>query len=357
MVVVYSTDTAKTMDDVTKERIAEQGIPLELYTDGVVNLGANNSQALRNLVTIGSAIYDHKLPLPPSRFIEFVVNKTSGTSTQDYRITLDGEPGMGKSYTSTYFGARYAMRFAEKKGGDPQDYFSLDTCALLQDTEGVTRLMDEAPMYSCVVIDDAGIAAGNRDFLTQSNKNMSAILQTCRTKRWFLIYNMPNRRHVDLQIRELVYAKAHIHLSCHDKCFNVVKINRERVDTSSMKGEIRKQRLSFEKRKINYYLAFSTDFLEPYQGLIEKYDKLREQATNDLIHERAGQETERKNPKDKRAEAWNQKMDDHYEAVKAECLKGGKVNRSKLGAKTGLNDRDIVKMIAIYNKEVSDGSI
>ena len=44
-------------------------------------------------------------------------------------------------------------------------------------------------------------------------------------------------------------------------------------------------------------------------------------------------------------------MDEHYETVKTECLKGGKVNRTKLAASTGLNDRDIVKMIAIFNKE------
>ena len=351
MVKVYSTRTAQTMDKEDRDDIINHGIPIELYTKGILNLGPNNRQALKNLVAIGKVIDTQKLPMFPSRFIEHVVDKTLGNSTQDYRITLDGEPGMGKSYTSTYFGARYGIEAAERTGKDPHDFFSLDTCALLQDTDGVTRLMDEAPKYSCVIIDDAGIAAGNRDFLTQSNKNMSAILQTCRTKRWFLIYNMPNRRHVDLQIRELVYSKAHIHFSCHEHGFNIVKLNRERIDTSNNKGDTYKHRLSFDGKKVNYFLAYSPDYLDAYKGLIAKYDELRDKATIDLIHERAAQETDRKNPKNSREDSWNNKMDEHYETVKTECLKGGKVNRTKLAATTGLNDRDIVKMIAIFNKE------
>jgi hypothetical protein len=350
MVTVYSTRTAAKMCEEDRDKILNSGLPIELYTKGIINLGPNNRQALKNMVAVGTVIHDNKLPMFPSRFLEMVVDKTLGESKQDYRITLDGEPGMGKSYTSTYFGARYAMEAAERSGKTPEEFFSLDTCALLQDTDGVTKLMDEAPKYSCVVIDDAGIAAGNRDFLTQSNKNMSAILQTCRTKRWFLIYNMPNRRHVDLQIRELVYSKAHIHLSCHDKGFNVVKLNRERINVADSKGgDTWKHRLSFDNKKVNYFLAFSTDYLEPYVGLIEKYDELRDKATEDLIHERASQESDRKNPTNTRELSWQNKMDEHYETVRSECLLGKKINRTTLAAKTGLNDRDIVKMIAHFN--------
>ena len=350
MVKVYSTRTALTMETEVRDDIINCGIPIELYTKGVVNLGPNNRQALKNLVAIGKIIHKQKLPMFPSRFIEMVVDKTLGDSTQDYRITLDGEPGMGKSYTSTYFGARYGIECAERKGGDPHDYFSLETCALLQDTEGVTRLMDEAPKYSCVIIDDAGIAAGNRDFLTQQNKNMSAILQTCRTKRWFLIYNMPNRRHVDLQIRELVYSKAHIHFSCHDHGFNIVKLNRERIDTSNSKGDTYRHRLSFDGKKVNYFLAYSPDYLDAYKGLIAKYDELRDKATIALIHERAQQETERKSPTNNKEEVWQSKMDEHYETVREACMAGGKVNRSKLMVETGLTDREIVKMISHFKK-------
>jgi hypothetical protein len=350
MVKVFSTRNVTSMDAKTRDLIINSGVPIELYMRGVVNLGANNKKAIKRLVQIGNAISDHKLPMYPSRFIEFVVDRTTGVSKQDYRITLDGEPGYGKSYTSTYFGGRYGIEAAERNGQDPKDYFSLDNCALLQDTAGVTKLMDECDKFQCVVIDDAGIAAGNRDFLTQSNKNMSAILQVCRTKRWFLIYNMPNRRMVDVQIRDLVYSKAYIHLPCHDKGFNVVKINRERIDTGNTKGgDTWKHRLNFDAKKINYYLAFSTDFLDPYVGLIEKYDINRDAATDALIHERAGQESERKNPTNTREETWKDKMDKHYGYVCDQCANGGKVNRTAIAAHTGLADRDIVKRMGLYH--------
>jgi hypothetical protein len=352
MVKVYNTRNINTMDTDTKDKIINLGIPWDLYEKGVINLGANNSQALKKLIRVGETISKNNLPMFPSKFIEFIVDRTFGESKQDYRITLDGEPGYGKSYTSTYYGARYAIEAADRNGQDPKDYFSLDTCALLQDTEGVTKLMDETDKYSCVIIDDAGIAAGNRDFLTQSNKNMSAILQTCRTKRWFLIYNMPNRRHVDLQIRELVYAKAYIAQPCHDKGFNIVKINRERINTSNTKsGDTWRQRLVFSGKKMNYFIAFSTDYLSPYLGLIEKYDELRDKATETLIHERATNESDRNAPKVSKHDLWQEKVTAHYETVKSECLKGGKINRSAIATKTGLTDRDIVRMIAQFNKE------
>lgn len=350
MVFVFNTRNVKTMDQTIRDKIINAGVPISFYDTGVLHLGANNSKALRKLANIGTMITNYNLPLPPSLFTEFVCDRTSGKSKQDYRMTIDGEPGMGKSYVSTFLGGRYGIEMGDRFGQDPKDYFSLDNCALLQDTAGVSKLMDECEKFQCVVIDDAGIAAGNRDFLTQSNKNMSAILQVCRTKRWFLIYNMPNRRHVDLQIRELVYSKGYIYKSFHDAGFNVVKINREEINTSSSKNRDFRRRLTMGGKKISFYLSYSTDYLDPYKGLVEEYDILRDKATDDLIHERAGNEAEKKNPVNKKAEAWKSKLAKFYDYVSKEYkAKGDAMKRSDIIIKTGLTDREVLKMIAIYN--------
>jgi hypothetical protein len=99
---------------------------------------------------------------------------------------------------------------------------------------------------------------------------------------------------------------------------------------------------------MNYFLAFSTDYLEPYADLIKKYDELRDKATTDLIHERSEQESDKKNPTNVREMSWQGKMEQHYETIREACLSGAKINRTALAATTGLNDRDIVKMIAHY---------
>lgn len=354
MVFVYNTRNVKDMDQCTMDKIINAGVPIDFYKTGVLHVGANNGKAVVRTANIGSYITFSDLPLPPSLFTEFVADRTTGKSKQDYRMTIDGEPGTGKSYVSTYLGGRYGIEMADRNGQDPKDYFSLDNCALLQDTAGVTKLMDECEDQQCVVIDDAGIAAGNRDFLTQSNKNMSAILQVCRTKRWFLIYNMPNRRHVDLQIRELVYAKGFIYKSYHNAGFNLLKINREVTELTSNKGNTFRKRLTFGGQKMSFYLAYSTDLLDPYKGLVAKYDELRKKATESLIHERAGAEEDRKNPVNKKKEEWKDKVSKYYEMVSATYKQhqadGTRFKRSDICCMTGMTDRDVVRMIAMINK-------
>lgn len=355
MVFVCNTRNFDQISKTDLDAIANSGVPLSFFQTGVLKLGANNRSAIDRLANIGSIIFRENLPLPPSLFIEFVCSKTSGVSKQDYRMTLDGEPGMGKSYGSTYLGGRYGIEMADINGQDPKDYFSLDNCALLQDTEGVTRLMDECDKYQAVIIDDAGIAAGNRDFLTQSNKNMSAILQVCRTKRWFLIYNMPNRRHVDLQIRELVYAKGYIYKSFHSAGFNVVKINREQIDIANVNSKVMRRRLTLGGQKISFHLQYSPEILDPYKGLIAKYDMLRDAATDALIHERAVDEQESNEKITKKQKEWEDKIKlyypvvkDHIETMKSSCAK---LKRSTITAMTGLSDRDVLRLIAKYNVE------
>ena len=100
MVLVYNTRSVQSMDEKIRDSIINAGVPIEFYTRGILNIGANNRSALKRLANTGSLITKYGLPLPPSLFTEFVVDMTTGKSKRDYRITLDDEPGGGKSYTS-----------------------------------------------------------------------------------------------------------------------------------------------------------------------------------------------------------------------------------------------------------------
>ena len=148
MVTVYNSRTSKTMCDKDKDAIVNAGLPLEIYTTGVTNLGPANRSAIMRFANIASAITQFNLPLPPSPLIEMIVDRTSGPSKQDFRLTLDGDPGDGKSYSSVYLAARYAMEMADRLGQDPKDFFSLDNCALLEDSEKITAILDEADKLS-----------------------------------------------------------------------------------------------------------------------------------------------------------------------------------------------------------------
>jgi hypothetical protein len=152
-----------------------------------------------------------------------IVDRCTGKSKQDFREIIDGPPGAGKSYSGLYGCERYAIEAADRFGQSPKDFFTIDNCALLQDTVGVTQLMDELDKFQAVFIDDAGVSAGHKDALSTSNKNLDAIMATCRTKRWYVMFTAPMNKHLDLTIRELVYCKGSIFKSCHEAGFNILK--------------------------------------------------------------------------------------------------------------------------------------
>jgi hypothetical protein len=285
MVLVYNSRTVKTMDESIKELIINANVPLCIYTNNYADLGPRNNSALDRFAIICTNISKYNLPLPPSPFIEFVVDRTTGKSKQDFTGTIDGKKGMGKSYTGGFECGRYAIELADRWGQDPTDYFSLENCALLEDTEGITKILDEAEKYQAILIDDAGIAVGSRDFATQKNKNLNKILTVCRTKRWFLMQNAPLTSQIDLQQRELMDMSGHIYKSFHKAGFNLVKINSIEHTYRNGKRKVFERKFIFYDRKMDFYCAYSPDVLDPFEGFTDKYDKLREEAANNLISE------------------------------------------------------------------------
>ena len=355
------------------EKIQKYNVPMEYYTKGVAVLGPMNKSSIARFANVNTTIYFHDLPLPPSMFTEMIVDRCTGTSKQDFREIIDGKPGAGKSYSAIWGCARYAIEAADRHGQDPKDYFSLENCALLQDTEGVTRLMDELDKYQAVLIDDAGVSAGNKDFLTQSNKNLGAIMQTCRTKRWYVMFTAPMNKHLDLQIRELTYCRGSIYKSCHEADFNIVQHKSVIVKLKNGRYIERNPHYVFDDVKIDLYAYFNPELLEPYKNIIKKYDEARDKAADSLIHERATQEKEKKNPTDKKGMAFNAMIEKYETKVYDMTHKqdGTWLSPRTLGkttqpdtysigsimSETGLNDRQVKKVIAFIKEKESNPNV
>jgi len=339
MVLVYNTKTVKTMSDEIKAAIEEAGVPLSIYTDGYVDLGPSNKSALKRFANICSAISKNKLPIPPSPLIEFIVGRTTGKSKQDFTMIVDAKKGLGKSYSSIYLAGLYAILMAEKFGMEPKDFFSLDNCALLEDTEGITKIMNEAEKQQAIIIDDAGTAVGSRDFAQQKNKNFNKILATCRTKRWFVILNVPISSHIDVQIRELVDANVHIYKPFHEDFFNILKINSSESTYRFGKKKVFEKRLSFFNRKFDFWCAYSPDMLDPFKGFTEKYDKQRDEAANRIISNITVQEKERGNPVSKQEKKRLKAIAEHGKTIQIMFERGDSAR--KITAATGLTDHMI----------------
>lgn len=347
MVLVYNSRTVKDMDPVIIAALQEHGIPHSVYVNSFMDLGPHNKSALNRFVAICRDIIKFDLPIPPSPFIEFVADRTSGKSKQDFTMIIDAKKGFGKSYSSAYVAGRYAMEMADRFKQNPKDYFSLENCALLEDTEGITKIMDEAEKQQAIIIDDAGTAIGSRDFAQQKNKNFNKILATCRTKRWFVILNVPISSHIDVQVRELVDATVHIYKPFHELGFNILKINSSESNYRFGKKKVFEKRFSFFNRKFDFWCAYSPDVLEPFTGFSEKYDKQRDDAANRIIRDITAQEKDRGDPRTSREKKRQEYLEEYGGQIR-EMVACGDSNR-KICRATGLTDHMVNRVISELN--------
>jgi uncharacterized protein YerC len=330
---VYNYRNVSRMPSAMRTRLESHDL-LELYFDGYADLGPRNPSSLARHWRISKLILDNELPLPPSGFIDYVCNLTSGKSKQDFRMTMDGKPGMGKSTSCMYNAARYAIEMADRFNKDCHDYFNMDYCVMLQDTGGVTDLLAKAPKFAAVIIDDAGVAVGSREFSTLSNRNLTKIYQTCRTKRWFTQINVPVVTQIDKQIRELVSAKSRVHRSYHNDGFNIIKINTIEISTVNKTAEY-KHRIFVRGKQVDYWTTYSPDILPGYAHYMEHYDKLREDAADDLISTTNASEQDRKKGVSKRDKKYQEELTAHGQTV-LQMINEGE-SYAKITKKTGLS--------------------
>ena len=330
---VYNYRNVSRMSPEMRARLESHRL-LELYFDGYADLGPNNNSSINRLWRISKLILDSELPLPPSGFIDYVCNLTSGKSKQDYRMTMDGKPGMGKSTSCGFNAARYAIEMADRFNQDCHEFFNIEYCVMLQDTGGVTELLARAPKFAAVIIDDAGVAVGSREFATLSNRNLTKIHQTCRTKRWFTQINVPVVTQIDKQIRELVSAKSRVYRSYHNDGFNILKINNIEINTASKTAEY-KHRIAVKGKQIDFWTTYSPDILPGYEHYMEKYDKLREDAADDLILTTNESEQDRKKGVSKRDKKYQTELTTHGSIV-LQMVNDGE-SYAKITKKTGLS--------------------
>jgi len=318
---------------------------MDIYTNKYVDLGAKNNSAVTRMAEICAIIYEECLPLPPSPFSEFLVGRTSGMDKLDVSFTIDGNKGDGKSYSSLSIGERFGMDMAAINGGSPFDYFSLDNCALLEDTEAITRIMQRAKKRQFILLDDAQVAVGNRDFAQQKNKNFNRILSICRTMRWVICLNTQLSSHIDLGIRDLTDFKLNIFKPNHDRGFNLLKIFSSDVKIKFNKKSFHEKRLSFYDKKFDIWCAYHPDIFAPYKGMAEKYDVLRDEAAQRIISETADEEAEMANPVGKREKEWEETKKKYIPIIRKTIAEDGKVVIRSIVRRTGLHPDRVYRLL------------
>jgi hypothetical protein len=260
----------------------------EIPSDGILNLGARNKSAITRFAMIVSSIIRKKTQMPDNLWIQHIAMRVTGPDKQDFSIIMTGRKGKGKSYSSLRIAQKIAEAIAKITRNNPEDYFTLENCCLLEDTEGINKIIKSAGTNQVILIDDAGVAVGSRDFATTKNKNFNALLSTCRTKRWVIILNVPAKSHLDKQIRELVDCWARVIIKMHDRGFNILKINSVEINENNankpygkryaFSGEERDAKGNAVKKKIGLYAVCS-----PEKHVADEYDIRRDAAAQRII--------------------------------------------------------------------------
>jgi predicted Zn-ribbon and HTH transcriptional regulator len=199
---------------------------------------------------------------------------------RNYMGLVLGPTGAGKSYSS--------MRFAELIDKD----FTIDNICFTP-REFLSRLQDPAiKRGSCMILDEAGVSLGARDWYVNINKKICHVLQSFRYRNTATFFTVPNLRFIDSQARPLFHGLVEVlgadrkKGKCTVKCFwtesspetgkiykhyftdeNGVKINRHDVSLPS-----RRLINAYEKRKHEYADYLQKDALNE----IDKEEKKNE---------------------------------------------------------------------------------
>jgi hypothetical protein len=255
--------------------------PARVKPNNVIDLGNLNHSAIVRLANWAQLVKDGKEPMPRSPFCQWAAKRVTDEDKQDLTIFISARKGMGKSYTALGLADRISEEIALVKGGSPRDYFTIDNCALLMDSSKITKLLSTKGNHQVLIIDDAGVGANNREFLSKGNINFNKIMMTCRTKRWVVIFTSVLKSHVDLNIREMSDVLINIYKSFHVGGFNICKAKSSTVvELVNNKNVTMSRHLTMNGDKVSMWVAFG-----PSPEMAEEYDRQRNIAADNVLKE------------------------------------------------------------------------
>jgi hypothetical protein len=137
---------------------------------------------------------------------ELFGSRITSRHNQNAILNIVGKQGMGKSNAALYIATETAKWIAKHKGGKPEDYFTIDNCAIMElDTIiPIVKNVDKL-RYNIFILDDIGASYGARDYQNVVNKAFNKIIQTFRDSNTLVILTMPDDFLIDKVPRKLAH--------------------------------------------------------------------------------------------------------------------------------------------------------
>ena len=157
---------------------------------------------------------------------ELFGSRITSRHNQNCILNIVGKQGMGKSNAALYIATKTSEWIAQHKGGVPEDYFTIDNCAIMElDTIiPIVKNIDKK-RYNIFILDDIGASYGARDYQNVVNKAFNKILQTFRDSNTLLILTMPDDFLIDKVPRKLAHYQIEMTTQVFHKNVSVGKLS------------------------------------------------------------------------------------------------------------------------------------
>jgi len=163
----------------------------------------------------------------PKSLAEIFAERVTSKHNKDVLLLLVGERGGGKSYSLLYLAKRCSEEIAKITGGKPEDYFTFNNVAVIQD-ESLEEKMENLKAHNIYILDDAGVGWDSRDFASSTNKKLNHILQVCRTANTILLISVPDPFLIDKVPRTMVRYYGEIAEQLHAFGMTLIKVFRNK---------------------------------------------------------------------------------------------------------------------------------
>lgn len=195
---------------------------------------------------------------PLTEYIHHAIHKRN----LNFLLLVVGPVGAGKSYA--------CLELAHKI--DPE----FDAAHVVFDPNVFAEMISNPEQYglkkgSCIVFEEAGVNMGARDFQSVRNKMMSFITQTFRHQNLVVLFNTPNQKFIDINLRRLIHGT--LEISHNDGKYGYGTFNFNVPDHLSgevyarpmlLKDQLRGQTVTMKRLKIE----------SPPKNLCKKYEEL-----------------------------------------------------------------------------------
>ena len=252
---------------------------LENVLDGRIITNINYEEIAREMLEGADEFSEFIYDTPKEPIAVEIARKITSKHNQDARALIVGAQGKGKSWLGLTLGYGVACEVARRKGGEWQDYFSMDNIVVMDDKK-VKEVLHDIKKHNVYFLDDIGIAWNAREAMSKANKLLNDVFQVFRTENTFVMLSIISDFLIDKVPRNLVNYQFEMDMSLFDYYWTLPKVFHVVPKPREQKPHYHYPRTTNDVAVLRFMAP------APPEELADEYDKIRTVAARQLREER-----------------------------------------------------------------------